>query len=349
MNLWKVTFFFLCLSGFFSLSVHSQEEQWNNQKEKNRDSMLLLLEKETRAQSDKGHKTTDFSTLVPERLPEWLNQIPLSKGNKIYLLGISDPGMDKEKGLKIAKLRMKIIYSLIANSEVSNMRDFYIREKQDGYANAFIDYTGLNNKIEAGLDDFEIIESHVTKYDETILLGKIDIRNSKSANKKADQLTTSAGILSNARRIGPSTEMISKINLDSEFKPAALSEKIQLSYEAYAINRRINTETTFNEDTISCLPALNLRYSIDDQHDYDTLNVDQTSFSLRNGIWYAYLTAIFFELTDMAHGSAVNLANINEIFDNFAQNLTREIVTSSVKCNQKRIMIQSNNLYLKCD
>ncbi len=156
--------------------------------------------------------------------------------------------------------------------------------------------------------------------------------------------------MSNARKVGSRTEIASKTNLSASYKSKELNKKIKHTYEANAINKKVNTETKINGNTISYLPAMNLRYSIANQNSNDSsLKTDQIKHSLRNGLWHAYLTALLFELSDKAHKNAVNLSNISEIFNNLSQNLTREIVSSSIKCNNKQIMIRENNLYLRCD
>ncbi len=347
MVLSKIIIFCFCLIISGNLFAQNIDEQRISQTASDRDRFLLLFEQETEKISA-DLKPPVYFTLVPERLPLWLNQIPLSQGNKFYILGISDPGMDEETGFIVAKLRMKMIYSFLYETIVRNMRDLYIRDKRTGYANAFIDYTQFSNDYNFDFSEIKIIESHITKYGETILLGEIDTGIIDKAGCSVSRLKTSAGVLSNARRAGARTEIIGKTNLKITYEPQELNKVIELIYEAHAINRRVNTETRLNGKTISSLPAMNLRYAIEDQGVADSAGAGLMGYSLRNGIWYAYLTAILFELADMAHGHAINISNINEIFDNIAQSLTRELVSSSVSCRQKQIMIRSNNLYLKC-
>ncbi len=337
----------MCLIVSGNLFAQTGDEQRIIQTEKDRDRFLLLFEKETR-QTHGDFKPPDFFTIVPERLPSWINQIPFSQGDKMYILGISDPGMDDETGFIIAKLRLKTVYALLAGTTVRNMRDFYIREKHTGYANAFIDYTQFSNSINVDFSQIKIIESHITKYGETILLGEIDMISLKNSGSSGSRLKTSAGILSNARRVGTRTEMISKTNLKMTCELYELNKAIELCYEVHAINRRVNTETRLNGETISSLPAMNLRYATEGRSTTDSVAINIINHSMRNGIWYAYLTAILFELADMAYGYAVNISNIHEMFDNTAQTLTREIISGSASCKQKQIMIRSNNLYLKC-
>ena len=346
MNFYKVLillFLLLPSGGFFA---HTQEDQRISQTGSDRDRFSLLLEKETTT-SESEHDSPSFFTLVPERLPEWINKIPNSSDNNFYLLGISDPGMDEETGLIIAKIRLKTVYALLAGSIVSNMRDFYTSERHASYSNAFIDYTQFSNKISADFSQIKIIDSHTTKYGETILIGEIDISTLNNPNSESNLLQVSAGIMSNARRVGTRTEMVSKANLKTTYISEELNEEIELSYKAHAINRRVNTESTLNGKTISALPALSLRYAMENQPAEDSISIDMAGYSLRNGLWYAYISSIMFELADAAHGQAINISNINEIFDNMVQNLTREIVSNSVTSKKQQVMIRSNNLYMQ--
>ena len=348
MNVYRlliIIFLLLPTGGFFA---QTQEGQSISQTGSDRDRFSILLEKETATSKDE-HDSPSFFTLVPERLPEWINQIPPSSGNNLYLLGISDPGMDEETGLLVAKLRLKTVYALLAGTIVRNMRDFYTSERHASYSNAFIDYTEFSNKISADFSQINIIDSHTTKYGETILLGEIDINTLNVNNSESKLLEVSAGIMSNARRVGSRTEMVSKANLKTTYISDELNEEIELSYKTHAINRRVNTETILNGKPISSLPALSLRYSMESQAAEDSVSIDLTGYSLRNGLWYAYITSIMFELADAAHGQAINISNIHEIFDNMVQNLTREIVSNSVNSRQQQVTIRSNNLYMLYD
>ncbi len=346
----KLRNLFIILLLLFPLNLlftQTQDNQRTSQTQQDRDRFNLLLEKET-SRTERDTYSPAFFTLVPERLPAWINQIPAPSNNKIYILGISDPGMDEETGLIVAKLRLKTIYALLTGIRVNNMRDFYIRERQTGYANAFIDYTQFTSKINADFSEINIIESYVTKYDETILLGEVDLGAIKTNDTQDANLQITAAIMSNARRVGTRTEMVSKTDLKTKYRCEKLNKVIELSYEANAISRRVNTETQLNGKKISSLPAINLRYVVENENTQDTIRTEQMSYSLRNGIWYSYLTAIMFELADMAHGNAFNVANIHEIFDDIMQNLTREIVSNYVSCEQLQLMIRSNNLFLNC-
>ncbi len=343
----RVLVYCLCLIVIGNLFAQTDFEQCVSQTEEDRDRFLKILEDETR-QASNDFDTPAFFTLIPERLPSWINQIPVSRQNKIYVLGISDPGMDDKTGFIVASIRMRMIYSLLNKTLVRNMRDFYMREKHARYANAFIDYTHFSNNIITDFSEIKIVESHTTKYGETILLGEVDISGLDKGSSSGSRLQASAGIWSNARRIGTRTEIISKVNFKTSYEPDGLNGIMEFSYEAHAVNRRVNTTNKFNGKTISSIPALNLRYTIENHDGADSVRTDLIGYSLRNGIWYAYLTAILFELADMAHGNAIHVSNISEIFDNTAQDFTRELVSSSVSCKQKQIMIRSNNLYLKC-
>lgn len=346
MKLFNVFLSFLfCFLPTVFLFTQTQIVQQQSQTVQNRDRLLKVLEQETTT-SATDSDTQKFFTLVPERLPSWVNQIPTATENKVYVLGISDPGMDEETGYIVAKLRLKAVYSIISGSVVSNIRDFYAQEHYTDYSNVFIDFTSFENKINIDENNINIIESHVTKYDETILLGEIDI-NDLIANNPQSELIVTTGVMSNARRVGTRTEMVSKSDIDISYKSDEQEIDFLLYYETHAINRRINSETKLNESTISSLPALGLRYAVENQNEDEPYD-GQISYSLRNGIWYAYITAVMFELADMAHGYAIHISNIHDIFDHITQNLTREVVSNHVSCQQKTIKIRANNLYINC-
>ncbi len=88
------------------------------------------LEKETEKLEQDTAKS-NFQVLHPASLPEWLFNLPVSTSNTLYVLGISDPGMEEEKAFQLAELRAKAIIPVFFQSKVTFIIDNYSNERID--------------------------------------------------------------------------------------------------------------------------------------------------------------------------------------------------------------------------
>jgi hypothetical protein len=320
----------------------------NDRVKSDKEKTKKLLETETGSNdTDKEAVKDYFFSIYPEQLPEWMNNLPVSDGDKIYLLGISDPFMEVEKAKELALLRIKLLASFINNIKVGNMRDYFVSETNGISTDYFLDYTRFLGEANLDLEDIKIIKNHTTRFDEVILLAEID-KSAITANSK-NTIKTKADIISKALMIGDKYELIIRSEIDSE--TIQDQEEKNHHFLSYAINKIINTETTINDELISELPALSLKYaSYDDVGKEDFLRDEKMmGYSLRNGIWYAYLTAIFFELADKVHGNAVHISKLQDVFNTNLRTLNREVVSAKVDCERKKIIFFDNQLFIKCD
>lgn len=341
--------------GFLPLLCFSQSYQDERREDKNR--LQEILEKEIDKSRGAQNDRPGFSTLFPDHLPEWINGISSSGNGKIYVLGISDPGLDYNDAIHLAKFRLIGVASLIYKASLGNMRDFYTKEEDSKYANAFIDYTRFYASGNIDTSMVEVLNEHVTRFDEVVLLGVLDVSSFHDHNNHGGSFEITTDMISHARRYGNSTELVSRSNLNIKLDDAARGIYFNTDYQHHAINKIINTETRINGVNISSLPAMSLKYVIDGESenidDGQTVQANPVNrsfgFSLRHGLWYAYYTAILFQLSDKAYGDAVNVYNLNELFNRFTQNLTREVVKNQVDCLDAKITIHDNQLFLECE
>ena len=337
--------FFMLISTFCSFSQSNRERI---QSDKNRFQKLLENEIE-RSESINDSGKPDFSTLFPDRLPSWINHLPAYSEDKILVMGISDPGSDYEQGVDMAKIRMLAIAGLLHQAKVGNLREFYTREESQRYANAFMDYTRYHSVLSIDTGSIRIVDEHITQFEEVVLLGEIDLADLQRKDKPV--FKTTADIVSHARRSGNSTELIARGLLEIELDSPGQGLFFNHDYESHAINKIVNTESIVNGQTIASLPAMSLKYNVNESDHHGGLPPDMEGimgFSLRNGLWYAYLNAILFELAEKSYGSAINVSNVNDMFQDISENLTRELVQNNVHCLDVKITINENNLYLIC-
>lgn len=308
---------------------------------KDKEKMKGLLESETSSLNSKKDSSENILiSIFPERLPQWVNNIKFEDKNKIYLLGISEPDMEETEAEKMAMNRILTLSSLLLDVSIGNMRDYFVLEDKGVNTEYFLDYTRFIGSIYIDTNKIEIEKKYRTKFKETILLAAIDKSAFLSPAKKI-KIYSKADIISKAMMVRSKSDLIIRTEIDTKIDEAESEQ-----YFSLAINRITNTEASRNGKLISELPALRLNYSIEEAENNDFENI--MGYRLDNGLWYAYITAIFFELADKSHGNPVHFSNLSDIFNNNIRNLNRELVLSKMSCVNKQILIKDNQLFLKC-
>ncbi len=135
-----------------------------------------------------GKDTNQLKTSVlhPALLPEWFFNLPDSKENCMYSIGISDPGMEEENAFELAVLRARCITFLSLFANISNVIDNYTNDQQSGkteeFTTKYVNYfriTALGSVDERG---FEVINQYFTSFNEAIVLLKYTFDEDISEN-----------------------------------------------------------------------------------------------------------------------------------------------------------------------
>lgn len=231
-----------------------------------------------------------FATLAnaQDKLPEWFLNPPVSPDNScVYLIGISDPGLNRDDATGQATMRAKSLLNELMLKVDPNYQSINIQSDALETISRSIGTQKYHN------GNFETINSYTTNYNEVIVLMKYSFTEWPKSNSY-DSVTIKTlrtfYMIDDGKNIEANMESISKIITASE------------TYSMYySINERNNVDsissyyaTPHNEITPN-VNGLNNKYpnqKIANQNPTAKKIFGESgkaSNELKNGLWYAFL------------------------------------------------------------
>ena len=126
--------------------------------------------------------------LIAQELPDWLFSPNEYASAEKFFIGISDPGMDSLKAVKLAEHRAKALLVLSRGTRIDNVSDNFIvsraGRREESQKSQYLDFIRLSRKKILQDIDFAIDKTFYTKYGEGIAL--VSLQSSKE--KKKDTL-----------------------------------------------------------------------------------------------------------------------------------------------------------------
>ncbi len=159
-----------------------------------------IFEKETQAKESGKYGSERFKNVTqlsfyPDTLPTWFFSLPASSSGKVYALGISDPDLTVEEASAQALHRAKSMAILFEKAKIQFFRDVYTTEQVDGryttYRQRFDTYFKISAAVYANDENFSIVNQHLTRYNEAIVL--ISYTPLANISEKATQMLSSVG------------------------------------------------------------------------------------------------------------------------------------------------------------
>ncbi len=287
-----------------------------------------------------------FNTLHPERLPAWMFEKHTAKHDSIYVISVSDPGMDAAKGMELAKYRALIMYALCGEMNVSNIREQYLQEAGDSQYNIYNEFSSFEGRLNVLLYEIVVIQSHVTQYDETIILAAMPRKKSLTPLVNKPYWHFNAGLFTRVTRSGNRIQLDEQ--LQTELRPSQYMSGSHYSHHYTKINRIVNSHTHLNNETVTDLPALNLRYALplNFEPDENLVMKEHFGFGLRNGLWHAMLTAILSKINDEAHRGSIQFRQVGDVYDRIMQFMSNELVSTTVQSSLPVFHVVDNELFL---
>ena len=121
--------------------------------------------------SDRSSHSGTYQHVVPQQVPSWFINIPVSQDNDVFSIGISDPEMDSTAGMEMAIYRAQIMANVLSKSTTQLLCDFFLNEVDNSTDVVYEHFSRINAKIPKN-GKFDIIESYTNKFDETVALIK---------------------------------------------------------------------------------------------------------------------------------------------------------------------------------
>jgi len=262
-----------------------------------------------------------------QKVPDWFIHPPISDGNSIYSIGISDPGLDTTQALEMAIFRAEIMANILRKSTTQLLCDFFLNEEEQSNSVVFEHYTRISTKLPSTKGNYEIVNTHRNQFDETMVL----IKYNPPANVMSNQLypirfelyknETESSVYGVFESV---FEMVVKSNSYDSPDPAF--------YEITELGERSNVVSkSFNEEID--VPIYTLGYLGIPSAD----SAKQCFFT--HGLWKEYFKSVMVHIITIAREKPENISFLADKYnvENY-QKLTR-----GVSVNKMRFVITSIN------
>lgn len=223
-----------------------------------------------------------------DKLPEWFLNPPVSPDNScVYLIGISDPGMNRADATTMAVTRAKAFLNYFLLRTEPDFRS----SRTDGTVFEVVAKSVVSQKYHN--ENFETLQTFVTNYNELIVLLKysfIQRQNTSASDSVLIKTMMTYYESDNGKNTEANLEWICKTN-----------GKLEKSNIYYAVNQKNNKDSLtsyFETATKAFEPVVNGFSNVyrDQQMSEISPVVQQTfqenftaGYSLSNGLWPAYL------------------------------------------------------------
>ena len=283
--------------------------------------------------------------LIAQKLPDWVFSPNEYATTEKFFIGISDPGMDSLKAIKLAEHRAKALLILARGTRIDNVSDNFIVSRagrqEESQKSQYLDFIRLSRKKILQDIGFAIDKTFYTKYGEGIAL--VSLQSSKE--KKKDTLEIQGEFMQLAREdnYGLENTVFCKLNI-RRHQALPKSDTVFSEYLYKGRGRRFNLRSIYQNDTI-VFPAHPYRYesSVDILKDSSYI----ISNSLSAGLWNAYINNIFSTISYYNKNLA---ASVKSSYDNYSlknQGIIRTVSRNQLLFSLNRIMIRDNDLFLK--
>ena len=278
-------------------------------------------------------------------LPEWFFCPTKSNDKIIYVLGISDPEMNKDKAFLLAEIRAKALTSFLLNSNIKGLCDNYSNERKlknsASYSNLYGEFYIIKSNLVIDTNNFKIEETYFTNYNEAIILTSYIIN---SNNQEEHIFATFNAEIFNLKKIAKKNHQFNSIiNINSEISNLINKTKEKFEYKRTSLGKSNKFYSKFSagKSTINN----NYKYS-------NSKNIETTKYikeSLSNGLWNAYISALMQDIIFSIEDYKVKTENVNDNYTQKLQNITRQKLEKNITASIHTIIIENNKLIIETD
>lgn len=284
---------------------------------------------------------------IPEKLPDWVFN-PIVIGDKIQVVGLSDPNMDKNQAYEQAVLRAKAIYAIFTLSAVSNITDDYTNLHESGkyslYSTKFQDFSLSKAEFAYSNSTVEILDTFFTKYGEGIALVEINIK--KADENNTDTLLVKGEHLQVFIERNFRKEKIEFFNFYVKDKQSDSSSIDLVSqYNFKRVNRSYDISSIYGDGVIEFEERT---YNYRSEMDFvkDSTDSELNIFSLNRGLWNAYITGVLSNITVLSKQLSSKVKNSNDFYTLKNEGLIRTVARNKLSFGFNDFKMYENHLYI---
>lgn len=278
------------------------------------------------------------AVLHPASIPEILKDIPVDSKDKVYAVGISDPGMGMGKdAFLLALLRAKMITTLLLYPEVGILTDSYINDnsnKADSeFSTRYADFYNFKSALQFDSSSFIVEAYEMSSFGELVIL----LSYSKPETETDNLITAVADIYKNERQKQLTYDNEGKFGIETTetFNYASYST----SYQVSLLNNSAEIHTKMNQESYT-FPYRNYRYV--SNSDFET--AENTGSKLTFGLWKSYSESLLTEMCRLSQDSDVEIKQLDDDYNSGKQSLSRELLKSQYRFQLVGVRIYNNCL-----
>ncbi len=302
-----------------------------------------IFEKETSGSKVvESTKFNNISTLsfYPDTLPNWFFTPPESSLNGIYAIGISDPDMEPTKAKEMAIHRAKAMASICLNAKLQYFRDVYTSVKESGrytdYRQRFDTYFKISSLSKINDESFAVIDSHMTRYNESMILIKYTPNQTRAIQDKL--LSVVGTVLYVEAQLDDAFEVQAEYELLSAFRQP--EKNIQSAHYLY---REKGNDFLSNSEYLNSVidfPVYIYKYAS------PNWNENTRPLVSYNGLWSKFTREFLRNLTLTTEQTKTKIKSLGEKYNPEISNLTREIVSYKAQLKLNGIVFERDSMKL---
>lgn len=249
-----------------------------------------------------------------EKLPDWFLNPPVSPDNScVYLIGISDPGLNRDDATLQAVARAKTFMNASIQKIEKDFKDFTMMMDN---VTEVVSRNVISQKYLSA--NFELVNSFVTNYNEVIVLMKYSFME-RPKSTKTDSVQIKSMLTYYMHDDGKNSEAIlehiSKIidvsniveayySLNQKNRNDSITSFIQTTQKEITPNLNELNNHYPNQKGVEVNPLIQKRFTED----------GSATYNLKNGLWCAYLNCFRDATSKINNAYTETLKNLSQTF-----------------------------------
>ncbi|TVQ06589.1 MAG: hypothetical protein EA361_19390 [Bacteroidetes bacterium] len=266
-------------------------------------------------------------SFFPDTLPLWFFQPPQSDHEKVYAIGISDPDLPPEEAFQQAFYRAMVLAVLYNSPRIEYFRDVFTsardEEPQRAYRQRFDTYLRITASEVADSSQFWLIDNHLTRYNESIVLIGYTPKTERREETKISRISATASVLYIEAHIGDTYEPQASFDLASEIHTSGENPG-KSEFNVTQKGTRKNTSSIHNGHK-KTFPMFVYRYS---NPSWEPFTRPLVSY---HGLWGIFMPQLLEHITLTTEQTRLQIRALEEQSEPQIQNLIREVAAHDAR------------------
>lgn len=277
---------------------------------------------------DRENHSGVFLNVHPQGVPAWFINPPVSDGNDVYAIGISDPEMDSTEALAQAIYRAQVLANVLRKSTTQLLCDFFVNEVNHSSNVVYEHFSRINATIPIS-GNFELVNTYRNSFQETLVLIKY---------YPANQLQSEQVHRIKMELYKNEVQSTAYGNFQSVFELWVQSNTPDMSdpmfYQLTELGTRYDVNSVHN-NIEKHIPIYKLPYA-------GIPSNDSAKFSyFSHGLWKEYFKSVMTHIISKAREKPENIQYLGDAF----QKNSYEKLTRGISINKMRFVVTGMSVF----